>query len=192
MRLPPTSSGEPCRDDARAYSSPPLAGRRFLPVFAMWFASGIVMHFVPFPALEHAARFAGLAPIDLAALAHGPADAVGAERHQGRDARAFVATARWSGLSGIGGVREWLLSMPPTLSDGAVRPASQWRLRSRRTTRDVGIGFAAAQFDIDVLRSVDGVERVRSVTVRCFGSRSTTVSAPRSMFHPATGEDRAG
>ena len=46
--------------------------------FAMWFASGIVMHFVPFPALSDAARFGGLAPLDLTALAHGPADAVAA------------------------------------------------------------------------------------------------------------------
>ena len=46
--------------------------------FAMWFASGIVMHFVPFPALTEAERFAGLAPIDLARVMHGPAEAVGA------------------------------------------------------------------------------------------------------------------
>ncbi|MGB7099118.1 MAG: PepSY domain-containing protein [Xanthobacteraceae bacterium] len=46
--------------------------------FAMWFASGIVMHFVPFPALTQAEHFAGLAPIDLAHVAHGPAEAVGA------------------------------------------------------------------------------------------------------------------
>ena len=46
--------------------------------FAMWFASGIVMHFVPFPALTQAERFVGLVPIDLAHVAHGPADAVGA------------------------------------------------------------------------------------------------------------------
>ena len=41
-------------------------GVAFCLLFAMWFASGIVMHFVPFPALTEAARFAGLAPIDLA------------------------------------------------------------------------------------------------------------------------------
>ena len=46
--------------------------------FAMWFASGIVMHFVPFPTLSDAARVGGLAPLDLTALAHGPADAVAA------------------------------------------------------------------------------------------------------------------
>jgi hypothetical protein len=46
--------------------------------FAMWFASGIVMHFVPFPALTEAERFGGLAPIDARAIHHGPAEAVAA------------------------------------------------------------------------------------------------------------------
>ena len=50
------------------------------PFFAMWFASGIVMHFVPFPSLTEAERIAGLAPIDLASVAHGPAEAVQASR----------------------------------------------------------------------------------------------------------------
>jgi PepSY-associated TM region len=50
----------------------------FCLLFAMWFASGIVMHFVPFPAMTEAERFAGLAELDLAGLDHGPADAVAA------------------------------------------------------------------------------------------------------------------
>ncbi|HUD88524.1 MAG TPA: PepSY domain-containing protein [Xanthobacteraceae bacterium] len=50
-------------------------GVAFCLLFAMWFASGIVMHFVPFPALTEAERFAGLAPIDLARVKIGPADA---------------------------------------------------------------------------------------------------------------------
>jgi len=43
---------------------------------AMWFASGIVMHFVPFPALSEAERMDGLAPIDQSQVLHGPNDAV--------------------------------------------------------------------------------------------------------------------
>ena len=35
-------------------------GIAFCLLFAMWFASGIVMHFVPFPSLTEAERFAGL------------------------------------------------------------------------------------------------------------------------------------
>ncbi len=57
-----------------------VLGVLFCLFFAMWFASGIVMHFVPFPALTEAERFAGLAPIDLARVVHGPAEAVGASR----------------------------------------------------------------------------------------------------------------
>ncbi|HEV2155176.1 PepSY domain-containing protein [Bradyrhizobium sp.] len=38
-------------------------GIAFCLLFAMWFASGIVMHFVPFPSLTEAERFAGLAAV---------------------------------------------------------------------------------------------------------------------------------
>jgi hypothetical protein len=44
--------------------------------FAMWFATGSVMHFVPFPELSEAERMAGLAPIEAADIRHGPAAAV--------------------------------------------------------------------------------------------------------------------
>ena len=45
-------------------------GIAFCLLFAMWFASGIVMHFVPFPSLTEAERFAGLAPVDACAADH--------------------------------------------------------------------------------------------------------------------------
>lgn len=51
-------------------------GIAFCLLFAMWFATGIVMHFVPFPSLSEAERFAGLAPIDIARVTIGPVDAV--------------------------------------------------------------------------------------------------------------------
>jgi PepSY-associated TM region len=51
-------------------------GIAFCLLFAMWFASGIVMHFVPFPALTEADRIAGLAPIAIEGAGHGPAEAV--------------------------------------------------------------------------------------------------------------------
>jgi hypothetical protein len=53
-------------------------GVGFCLLFAMWFASGIVMHFVPFPSLTETARFAGLSPIDLSRLQHGQDEAVDA------------------------------------------------------------------------------------------------------------------
>jgi len=51
-------------------------GIAFCLLFAMWFASGIVMHFVPFPSLTEAERFAGLAPVERAAAVMAVADAV--------------------------------------------------------------------------------------------------------------------
>ena len=45
-------------------------------LFAMWFASGIVMHFVPFPTLTEAERLDGLAPIELPRVLHSPSEAV--------------------------------------------------------------------------------------------------------------------
>ena len=53
-------------------------GVGFCLLFAMWFATGIVMHFVPFPALTEAERLAGLTVLDLTDIAHGPAEAVAA------------------------------------------------------------------------------------------------------------------
>ena len=47
-------------------------GVAFCLFFAMWFATGIVMHFVPFPALTEAERLAGLLPLDPAALRAAP------------------------------------------------------------------------------------------------------------------------
>jgi uncharacterized iron-regulated membrane protein len=44
--------------------------------FAMWFATGIVMHFVSFPALTEAERIAGMAPVDPAGARAGVGDAV--------------------------------------------------------------------------------------------------------------------
>jgi hypothetical protein len=50
----------------------------FCLLFAMWFASGIAMHFVPFPARSEPAHFKGSVPIDPQGIAHGPAEAVAA------------------------------------------------------------------------------------------------------------------
>jgi hypothetical protein len=53
-------------------------GIGFCLLFAMWFASGIVMHFVPFPSLDEDARFGGLLPIDLSQVLRGPDEAAAA------------------------------------------------------------------------------------------------------------------
>lgn len=51
-------------------------GIAFCLLFAMWFATGIVMHFVPFPSLTEAERFAGLAPLERTQRIIAIADAV--------------------------------------------------------------------------------------------------------------------
>lgn len=53
-------------------------GIAFCLLFAMWFATGIVMHFVPFPSLTEAERFAGLVPLDRMEARIAVADAVAA------------------------------------------------------------------------------------------------------------------
>ncbi|EIG57228.1 PepSY domain-containing protein [Bradyrhizobium sp. WSM1253] len=53
-------------------------GIAFCLLFAMWFATGIVMHFVPFPSLTEAERFAGLVPLDRAETRLAVADVVAA------------------------------------------------------------------------------------------------------------------
>jgi len=49
-------------------------------LFAMWFSTGIVMHFVPFPALTEPERVQGMAEVVAAPIENGPADAVRASK----------------------------------------------------------------------------------------------------------------
>lgn len=51
-------------------------GVAFCLLFAMWFASGMVMHFVPFPALGEAERIAGLLAHEPTGVAIAPRDAL--------------------------------------------------------------------------------------------------------------------
>src|SRR4029077_10863848 len=53
-------------------------GVAFCLVFAMWFASGIVMHFVPFPASTESEHVAALLPINFTRVGYTPAQAVAA------------------------------------------------------------------------------------------------------------------
>jgi PepSY-associated TM region len=57
-------------------------GVLFCLLFAAWFASGIVMHFVPYPAPSEADYFAGLVAINSGKVAHGPAEAIAASGMQ--------------------------------------------------------------------------------------------------------------
>jgi hypothetical protein len=53
-------------------------GVAFCTLFAIWFASGVVMHFVPYPSFTAADRLAGLAPIGLAQVKALPSEALAA------------------------------------------------------------------------------------------------------------------
>ena len=84
-------------------------GVSFSLLFAMWFGTGIVMHFVPFPALTEAERIDGLAPIDpfqgphdLAAAvnASGVRDATRVRLVRRSDGPVYVVTGR-SGISAV-------------------------------------------------------------------------------------------
>lgn len=67
-------------------------GIAFCLLFAMWFASGMVMHFVPFPALEESERIAGLAAFNPQDVTVAPRDALKAlEVHQVRRMRLAAA-----------------------------------------------------------------------------------------------------
>lgn len=55
-------------------------GIAFCLLFAMWFATGMVMHFVPFPSLTETERFAGLSPVDRTEVKIKVVDAVTASR----------------------------------------------------------------------------------------------------------------
>ena len=50
-------------------------GILFCLLFAMWFASGIVMHFVPFPVLTEAERIEGLGVVEASSGLRSPAEA---------------------------------------------------------------------------------------------------------------------
>ena len=139
-------------------------GVAFCLLFAMWFASGIVMHFVPFPALTEAERFAGLAPIDLASVEHGPAEAVGASGIDGRHAHAAGAAKRWAGLSD-----RWLVARG--------RASRRRSFGCRRAFARLGAG------DCDAIMRATAMWMPRAADVR--RAERSTISGPcRAAFDP--------
>src|SRR6202020_3172196 len=95
-------------------------GIGFCLLFAMWFASGIVMHFVPFPSLTEAERFAGLLPIDLSQVRHGPDEAASAS--DASNARRVGLVQRPDGpVYVIAGPAEFVAFHASDLSDASVK-----------------------------------------------------------------------
>ncbi len=113
--------------------------------FAMWFATGSVMHFVPFPELSEAERVAGLAPIDAANIRHGPAAAYTASDIN--DATRVRLQARADGLvyvvQGAAGMRAVHAG---DLSPAAVRSENLALAIALDHARQRGIDATSARF----------------------------------------------
>ncbi len=102
--------------------------------FGMWFASGALMLFVPFPALDETRRLAAMPPIDVASIRLSPADAV---------ARSGVGPDRLEAMRLIEGPEGPVYLLQPragrftavSAMDGRVLPATtavaaRWRARA--------------------------------------------------------------
>ena len=126
-------------------------GIAFCLLFAMWFGTGIVMHFVPFPSLTEAERFGGLAPLARearisvadAVAASGIADATRARLVQRNGGAVYVV----SGPSRVRAVRA------ANGQDAAVKSADVALAIARDHARDRGLD--AARSGVVALRDYD-------------------------------------
>lgn len=124
-------------------------GVSFSLLFAMWFSTGIVMHFVPFPGLTEAERIDGLTPIDPSLGPYDPAAAVNASGVKDAtrvrllrrsDGLVYVVTGR----SGVSAVRAddltnaAIKSAPLALM---IAEAAAWQ-RGQKTSQAALVDFA--------------------------------------------------
>jgi hypothetical protein len=118
-------------------------GVGFCLLFAMWFASGIVMHFVPFPELTEAARFAGLPAIDVSRVRHGPDEAVVASHVE--EARRVRLIQRPDGpVYIVGGASKPTAVRADDLSDATVASDQLALAVAQAHARQLGIDAARA------------------------------------------------
>jgi len=117
----------------------------FCLLFAMWFASGIVMHFVQFPTLSESERVAGLLPIDLMRVVHSPAEAVAVSKIG--DVMRIRLVERSDGpvylVSGSSAVKALRAD---DLGDGAVRSTQLAGVLATNDLRDVDAPVAVEIF----------------------------------------------
>lgn len=132
--------------------------------FAIWFATGIVMHFVHFPSLTETERIAGLAPLDLSSAQRGPVEAVSASKLKGVSRVRLLA--RSDGLvyvlQGSGGVAALHAN---DLSPANVAKEELATAIAADHARQRGLDTAAARFvdrlDVDQWTVIGGAERHR-------------------------------
>jgi hypothetical protein len=110
-------------------------GVLFCLLFAMWFASGIVMHFVPFPA-RSADRFAASSPIDRGEVVHGPAEAI---------AKSGIADVLRVRLAGRSDGPIYLISGPSAARALRAGDLGDGRVSSERVAQEIAIAYARAR-----------------------------------------------
>lgn len=152
-------------------------GIAFCLLFAMWFVSGIVMHFVPFPSLTDAERFAGLAPVDRAeakiavadaVAASGIADATRARLIQRSDGPVYIV----SGPSHVRAVRAADGTDASVTSSDAASAIARAYARSRGL--DAARAAAVAREDYDQWSVPDGFDRHRPLFRVALGNAAGT------------------
>ena len=114
-------------------------GVAFCLLFAMWFASGIVMHFVPYPSFTAADRRAGLAPIALAQVKALPSEALAASRIGNATRVRLMQRSDGADLSDLKLIANDRVARRRSFrSHGAI--GKHWRVRLHRTTQRAGNG----------------------------------------------------
>ncbi|MBR0738598.1 PepSY domain-containing protein [Bradyrhizobium liaoningense] len=139
-------------------------GIAFCLLFAMWFATGIVMHFVPFPSLPEAERFAGLVPLDRGATRISIADAVAASRIADATRVRLIQRSEGavyivSGLSGSRAVRASDGQDAAVMSADVALAIAQGHARQRGL--DVARAAIVARSDYDQWSVPNGFDRHR-------------------------------
>ncbi|QQO12716.1 PepSY domain-containing protein [Bradyrhizobium diazoefficiens] len=146
-------------------------------LFAMWFASGIVMHFVPFPSLTESERFAGLTPVEPgevriavadAVAASGIEDATRARLIQRSDGAVYIV----SGPSHVGAVRASGGSDAAVISADVALATAQAHARQRGI--DAARAAIVARSDYDQWSVPNGFDRYRPLFRVALGDAAGT------------------
>ena len=152
-------------------------GIAFCLLFAMWFATGIVMHFVPFPTLAEAERFAGLVPLDRtepriavadAVVASGITDATRVRLIRRSDGLAYVITgpSRLRAVRGSDGSDAEVVSSDVALAIG--------RDHARNRGLDAAHATLLAKADYDQWTVPNGFDRHRPLFRIALGDAAGT------------------
>jgi hypothetical protein len=153
-------------------------GIAFCLLFAMWFATGIVMHFMPFPSLTEAERIAGLLPLNRgqtlmavndAVIASGITDATRVRLVRRSDGPVYVV----SGASRARAVRASDGADASVVSPDVALVIAQDHARQRRL--DPAHAEVLARDDYDQWSVPNGFDRYRPLFRVALGDAAATV-----------------